>query len=395
LDLPPTEAGDAPSAAVAAREMRDAAMESLKSIEKLVDNMDSIEDRDAIIAAVRQEVLADVEERVQAKADQLWEKGKHMLASRQSKHVETTKALADQVADCLMKQQHLEQENAKLKLVLADLTNRLAAFGLIFNQSHNGLMQTLPGPTGTVSNGAVADTSIKASPSCSTPPSELCTSAASTPAADATGKLPELPDVPDFPFPALPGGAVASPFLLSEALGTQKAPPTPLSLAESLSAPGSQDASSNKAPLTFSFTLRMADNATLGVNVSHHVQDRVLRVEGVRPEGAMEAWNRQCAGTVFAEKAVLPGDHIISVNSVMHDPAKMLEECRDKQLLKLTVVRNYVSVSAQSKPTTLRAEATAFVPMSQSSPEDTKKTEGDVGYAEATEPVVDATATES
>ena len=36
-----------------------------------------------------------------------------------------------------------------------------------------------------------------------------------------------------------------------------------------------------------------ADGADLGLNVSHHESDRVLRVEGVRAEGAVEAWNRQ------------------------------------------------------------------------------------------------------
>merc|ERR1719230_968314 len=89
----------------------------------------------------------------------------------------------------------------------------------------------------------------------------------------------------------------------------------------------------------FSFTLRNADGSDLGLNVSHHEDDKALRVEGVRPEGAVEAWNRQCVGSTASEKAVLPGDRIVSVNGVSQDPAAMLEECRDKQLLKLTVLR--------------------------------------------------------
>jgi hypothetical protein len=110
-------------------------------------------------------------------------------------------------------------------------------------------------------------------------------------------------------------------------------------------------------PVCFSFTLRKADGTDLGLNVSHHEEDKALRVESVRPEGAVEAWNRQCYGSASTEKAIIAGDRIISVNSVGGDPAKMLEECRVKQLLKITVVRGEAP-----KPTSMRAEASEFVP---------------------------------
>jgi len=106
--------------------------------------------------------------------------------------------------------------------------------------------------------------------------------------------------------------------------------------------------------------LRKADGSDLGLNVSHHEEDKALRVEGVRPEGAVEAWNRQCVGSTASEKAVLSGDRIVSVNGVSNDPAKMLEECRDKQLLKLTVIRGE-AVPAPKTPV-LRADAPEFVP---------------------------------
>merc|ERR1719408_432190 len=110
----------------------------------------------------------------------------------------------------------------------------------------------------------------------------------------------------------------------------------------------------------FSFTLRKADGSDLGLNVSHHEDDKALRVEGVRPEGAVEAWNRQCVGSTASEKAIIAGDRIISVNGVVSDPLKMLEECRDKQLLKLTVVRG--EAPAAPKTPGLRADAPEFVP---------------------------------
>jgi len=190
--------------------------------------------------------------------------------------------------------------------------------------------------------------------------SQLFSSATLTPDAAETGKGTEngastsFAEVPEFPFP----GQIASPAPpLSLAEHLLHSPP-PLSLASSLeSTPEGQQSSSGT--FAFSFTLRKADGADLGLNVSHHEHDRVLRVEGVRPEGAVEAWNRQCASSALAEKAVLPGDIISSVNNIMYDPKKMLEECRDKQLLKLTVHRQRMPC----KPTTLRAEASEFVPL--------------------------------
>jgi hypothetical protein len=116
----------------------------------------------------------------------------------------------------------------------------------------------------------------------------------------------------------------------------------------------------------FSFTLRKADGTDLGLNVSHHEDDKALRVEGVRPEGAVEAWNRQCVGSTASEKAVLPGDRIVSVNGVVNDPAKMLEECRDRQLLKITVVRGEAAI--MNKTPALRADAPEFVPPGSSAP---------------------------
>jgi hypothetical protein len=133
-------------------------------------------------------------------------------------------------------------------------------------------------------------------------------------------------------------------------------------------------------PFKFTFTLRKADGADLGLNVSHHGDDCVLRVEGVRPDGAVEAWNRQCANSQSAMKEVRPGDTILSVNAVSGDPVKMLEECRDRQLLKLSIERNRPAmvaptVEATAKPTTLRAEASVFVP--QGAPAPTPTTEGE------------------
>lgn len=196
--------------------------------------------------------------------------------------------------------------------------------------------------------------------------------------------------MPAFPCGGLgaPSAAVASdtttPLSLADALQAGQTTPqqrTPLSLASSLApapspaaalpetaaaAPGLQTPGAGQ-PKTFSFTIRKADNADLGLNVSHQESDRVLQVEGIRPEGAVEAWNRQCNSGGAKDKAVLPRDRIIQVNEVAYDPEKMLEECRDKQLLRLTIVRGGEEASLQQtalkgSPTVLRADASVFVP---------------------------------
>lgn len=165
-------------------------------------------------------------------------------------------------------------------------------------------------------------------------------SAAPISLAEALGGLtPELsqqmPQIP--PLPALPVPPVS---------------PLPMSL-------GSPVGSVEQCSGTFTFTLRKADGADLGLHVSHREPDMALHVIEVRPGGAVDAWNRQCAGTACSEKAVKAGDDIISVNMITGDPARMLEECRDKQLLKLVIVRGDSALPAVSNAATLAATAAA------------------------------------
>jgi len=88
----------------------------------------------------------------------------------------------------------------------------------------------------------------------------------------------------------------------------------------------------------FGFMLRRADGVDLGIDVTHNNDDKALHVQGVRPGGAIEAWNRLCSGGPAAGKAVVAGDKIVQVNAA-DVPEAMLAECREKQLLRITVVR--------------------------------------------------------
>jgi len=361
-----------------AQEMRAAAMDTIEVKLNQLSHGNG-EDRQSIIEDLRRVVVDDVDARVQQKANELWQRGKQMLTSIQTKHKEKMQKLADEVAKCNEKQQLLEQENAKLKTVLNTLSYRFNLLGQVFSGQKAAMANSADAGAGETST--LAPTSP---PQTQDTASELFTPGAtsageaqepaSAEAAAATGENAlKLPEVPAFPFPAASPASPAAPLLLSEALGPQTPQRTPLSLVNSLTpssaGPELFSGMQRNQQNTYSFTLRKADNADLGLNVSHHDSDRVLRVEGVRPEGAVEAWNRQCGGA-SAEKAVRPGDSIISVNNITYEPTKMLQECKEKQLLRLTIMRGPATsateatpkASAPVKATTLRAEASVFVP---------------------------------
>lgn len=312
----------------------------------------------------------------------MWARGNKMLKQLEQESQQQTVNFQAELAGVRKKQEILEQEHKQLESVVAGMMHQFSMLGALFSSSAtNAAAQAAP-PTPNVAQGLLAGT-----PKCPTAPGSTASTSASGDAAtttsplqdsppeqSASGSFPPLPTVPDFPFsPAIT--AAATPLSLAEALGSLTPKPSETSKTSttpSSSSGMSQTASDGPAPgaaaagyeKVFSFTLRKADGTDLGLNVSHHEKDKVLRVEGVRPEGAVEAWNRQCIGSTSADKAVRPGDRIISVNGVIYDPTKMLEECRDRQLLKLTVVRGQQAPAASAVPkaTTLRADASEFVP---------------------------------
>mmetsp|Transcript_136147 Transcript_136147/g.236650 ORF Transcript_136147/g.236650 Transcript_136147/m.236650 type:complete len:580 (+) Transcript_136147:77-1816(+) len=88
----------------------------------------------------------------------------------------------------------------------------------------------------------------------------------------------------------------------------------------------------------FTFTLRRADDVVLGLDVTHSDAENFLHVKGILTNGAIQAWNRQCSGGPAAGKSVMAGDKIVRVNDA-GDVQSMLKQCKEKQLLKITVVR--------------------------------------------------------
>jgi len=78
--------------------------------------------------------------------------------------------------------------------------------------------------------------------------------------------------------------------------------------------------------------LLRADGVSLGLDFLD--QGKGLRVVAVRPDGAVEAWNRQCQTS--QRHPILPGDDILAVNSAV-DPESMRREAHQTRFLKLSV----------------------------------------------------------
>jgi hypothetical protein len=290
-------------------------------------------DLQAFADRIRAAVLAEVDGKIKARMHEVLQSGKDMMNKMKQNTTEMATELRKELMQCQEKIKMLETE-------------------------HHRLVQAMtPDKHASPPRIAYAKPSINQSP-IRFPPVDLLEQPVTECAIFA--------DAP--PFPATPAVHSSPPqLLLEQALGgpTQR---RPLSLAESLCPPASTEVSSAAAcdagpkVIEFTFTILKADGMDLGLSVAHVDSEQALIVEGVCQDGAVEAWNRQCSANA-SHKVVRRGDKIVSVNSVTKDPAKMLEECRNRRLLKLAVVR-----TVEAKPSgasSLRTEASVFVPMLQ------------------------------
>jgi hypothetical protein len=347
-------------------------------------------DHQAVLEEVRRTVLEEVDAKLGDKMKDLWSRGNKMLKQIEQENQQQTAKLLEEFAQRREKQEALKAEQEHLRTLLTSMVQQFSVLGANLGAPPAVLPPGLagdigvpagpPGLTPSTPSVPACDASATSSTTAATPSLQESSPQMVTPAYIG-GAFPPLPSMPDFPFPATtPDTAsmplAATPLSLVDALGSESPASIPASLLGSMPPTPSAEGELPEGDTgkIFSFTLRKADGTDLGINVSHHEHDKMLRVEGVRPEGAVEAWNRQCMGSAASEKIVMPGDRILSVNSVVNEPARMLEECRDKQLLKFTIMRGGAPMlhspftptpglaAAVPKATTLRADASEFVP---------------------------------
>eukprot|EP00747_Dinoflagellata_sp_TGD_P199503 gnl/TRDRNA2_/TRDRNA2_72753_c0_seq1.p1 gnl/TRDRNA2_/TRDRNA2_72753_c0~~gnl/TRDRNA2_/TRDRNA2_72753_c0_seq1.p1 ORF type:complete len:474 (-),score=81.33 gnl/TRDRNA2_/TRDRNA2_72753_c0_seq1:159-1580(-) len=356
--------------------------------------------KEELVKEVLEAVKTDIQSKTQEEVGKLWQKGMLAMQSMQQQQIAQTTALQGQLAAVEASHSNLVAENQALRAKLESLVNRLA-------------MLSMP-PYGPYGWGPYGYGQRPQTPptAASTPASSTTTPAAGTPAQPATPTLTPANHQPSTPSteasesrthtgtPAnstpsqgapsstrLEGGedfhtpagspARGTPSVVDELQnGVGPATPTPqlpripqfpdssggtgaslgeMPAAQTMAAPGQMPM---PAP-AFTLTLRRADNVPLGLDVRGDAGDKCLTVAQVKPGGAVEAWNKQCQGDA---REVRVGDRIIMVNE-KEEAQAMREECRNKHLLKMTVLRGSSDVSSSS--TTLRAEADEFVPFVQ------------------------------
>jgi len=367
-----------------------------------------------LVREVTDAVREHIDWKTTAAVDSLWQRGQRAMQHLQTQQTSQTEQLRGQLAACAESYRNLERENAALRSGLEALMKHLT---LIFGAPPHVQPQSPHLPPQPQSPYSQAQASPQAAgympepPAVAPPPqprSLVATPRATedfhTPAASPQQHVvgveellagsrpatPQLPHVPGFPAVAAaapatpaasaalvpPADAAADVAASSGGTGSEPtlppAPPTLQPAATEAAAPAVGAAASGSEPQapSFTLTLRRADNVPLGLELLRGDPDATfLTVEAVLPGGAIEAWNRQCAGDM---REIRAGDRIIMINGA-EDADSMREECRTKHLLRMTVLRG-TGPAAEQRPASapqpapeltasgLRADADEFVP---------------------------------
>lgn len=419
-----------PSASTCGGQVEVPAPPGLDTAPHMDPNMQQMSDgefKHELVREVTDAVREQIDRKTTAAVDLLWQRGQRAVQTLQSQQTSQTEQLRGQLAACAESYRNLERENAALRSGLEALMKHLTVvFGAPPHMQPPQL--TVPVPPGGACGVPSAAQPPKPSPlSAFNGPSLPATSQAPTEGADGSCDMdgikgthtgtedlharsgsPERSPLekadklvesgttqsqpPPLALPRQPAATVTQ--SNSEAATTplqQPSPPAPAH--EAAAPPGLGPASpegteAEAAPTvtaalpagsitpvdTFNLTLRRADNVPLGLELQPGVPgDGGQLVEAVHPGGAIEAWNRQCAGDT---REIRVGDRIVSING-HEDPESMWEECRTKQLIRMTVLRGSPQQTKQQthevplpgEPPVLertasgmRADANEFVP---------------------------------
>mmetsp|Transcript_83563 Transcript_83563/g.237089 ORF Transcript_83563/g.237089 Transcript_83563/m.237089 type:complete len:409 (-) Transcript_83563:57-1283(-) len=323
------------------------------------------------------EMVGDqIEGKTAVAVDAIWKRGQRVMQQLQEQQKSQAEQLQGQLAACAESHRRLEQENVMLRGSLEALMKHLTiVFGTppyMLPQPPDVQLPRAPFPPHFAQQGHTA-------PPTPTLPAVPEAEEGEAEEAEELTAAPELDDRADAPEPSSRRGCEAGEHVRSQPVPLERgdgAPEDPRAAALAAPAPqppddqsplGSAAAAPAVAPplaavpaYTFSVKLRRADQVPVGLDLQGDADDRCLIVRAVRPDGAVEAWNRQCAGDA---REIRPGDRIVRINDA-EDPHSMGQECLTKFFLKVTVLRGGGdhALGAFHAPRGLRADADEFVP---------------------------------
>jgi len=339
---------------------------------------------------VHEAVQVDLDGRVAEKLESVWKSGEQEAQKFFKESRSCQEELSKKVGDLLQSQEALELENAALQQMVMSVLGQLSQF----NNAHVNAAFAQIGTPKVATHSVAESMSLNATPTPSpaAPTSEQSLFNGGLNSEESLLKWgAKFPEIPAFPVAS---GPTASPFSLSlaDALGLDEASTSQHEVPRGLSQedvvpPGlslimPECGSETFSPFLaasavdpesdgfiFNITLRKAEGTTLGLATSQ--QGGALHITCILPGGAAEAWNRQCSNSGAADKVLYSGDTIVSVNDIGGDSAAMELECEHNSLLRLMVVRSDSAVAAPlyvasvpERTTTLRADASTFVPFS-------------------------------
>lgn len=354
--------------------------------------------KDELIREVTDAVREHIEWKTSSAVDVLWQRGQKALHQMQQNQLNQTATLRAQLEAHADMQKKLERDNAMLRQALEALVTRLSGvlshpqtaqvppqFSPTPQPQHPSMLRCPPhlasvDPSQASAFAAAAAQAVsKASNPVARPMSEIAQPTTST--SSGTDKVASAPAQtvartteakrvsfdckPDniepeaeifhtptgSPQRALPQVSEGLPSSTNAAAQLPSVPSMP-GFPTAASATPAPDQTSTP---TFQVILRRADNVPLGLDVRGDASETCLVVESVRAGGAVEAWNKQCPDNARIIKA---GDHIVKINDA-GDSDSMREQCVNKFLLRITVVRGQISSQSAGS---LRADADEFVP---------------------------------
>jgi hypothetical protein len=301
----------------------------------------------ALIREVTEAVREHVDTKTTTAIDDIWKRGQRAMQALQKQQISETAKLQAALASCTDAHRQIEQENKMLHQGLDALVKHLTqAFGVppAMQPPASDPAQAAAVPAAQ-SEAAVPASAAAASGAGAADPAALAAAAAAAPAG-TSGTANELEAA------ATRGAATAS----SSGASSDRMSHCSLGPAAVEALPTVVAAATPSTVPTFVVPLRRADNVPLGLDLDRG-DGSGLTVLSVRPGGAVEAWNRQCAGD---SREIRAGDRIIKINDV-EDPEGMTTECRTKHLVRLTLQRAAVAASVAAGAG-MRADAFEFVP---------------------------------